>query len=189
MLARRHRASARPTAARGIRDYTFAIPPSRLIQIDIEPQEIGKIYPVEVGIVGDAKATLRELIDALRGARRSRGRDAARAGDRRGAKRRGSASSRRASRTAGTADPSGASAARDLEGRAATTRSSSPTSAGTRTARVSSCVSRQPRSFITSGGMATMGFAPAAAIARRHRAGRKVICLVGDGGCSRSWAR
>src|SRR6187401_1175094 len=46
--------------------FTFAIPPSRLIQIDIEPQEIGKIYPVEVGLVGDAKATLRELDDALR---------------------------------------------------------------------------------------------------------------------------
>ena len=46
--------------------FTFAIPPSRLIQIDIEPQEIGKIYPVEVGLVGDAKATLRELIRHLR---------------------------------------------------------------------------------------------------------------------------
>src|SRR5580700_457286 len=49
------------------RDYTFAIPPSRLIQVDIDPQEIGKIYPVEVGIVGDAKETLRELIKRLRG--------------------------------------------------------------------------------------------------------------------------
>jgi acetolactate synthase-1/2/3 large subunit len=46
--------------------YTFAIPPSRLIQIDIDPQEIGKIYPVDVGIVGDAKATLRELVRQLR---------------------------------------------------------------------------------------------------------------------------
>src|SRR3954470_24511058 len=45
--------------------YTFAIPPSKLIQIDIDPQEIGKIYPVDVGIVGDAKATLAELRDAL----------------------------------------------------------------------------------------------------------------------------
>src|SRR6478752_3942427 len=45
--------------------FTFAIPPSRLIQIDIEPQEIGKIYPVEVGLVGDAQATLRELIRHL----------------------------------------------------------------------------------------------------------------------------
>src|SRR6186713_1317157 len=47
-------------------NYTFAIPPSKVIQIDIDPQEIGKIYPVEVGLVGDAKATLRELIRHLR---------------------------------------------------------------------------------------------------------------------------
>jgi acetolactate synthase I/II/III large subunit len=46
--------------------FTFAIPPSRVIQIDIEPEEVGKIYPVEVGLVGDAKATLGELIDQLR---------------------------------------------------------------------------------------------------------------------------
>src|SRR5918993_1738318 len=45
--------------------YTFAIPPTKLIQIDIDPQEIGKIYPVEVGLVGDAKATLRDLSRAL----------------------------------------------------------------------------------------------------------------------------
>jgi acetolactate synthase-1/2/3 large subunit len=44
---------------------TFNIPPARVIQIDIDPQEIGKIYPVAVGIVGDAKATLRELIVQL----------------------------------------------------------------------------------------------------------------------------
>ena len=41
--------------------YTFAIPPSRLIQIDSDPQEIGKIYPVEVGIVGDARETLARI--------------------------------------------------------------------------------------------------------------------------------
>ena len=40
-------------------EHTFAIPPTRLIQIDIDPQEIGKIYPVDVGIVGDAKTVLR----------------------------------------------------------------------------------------------------------------------------------
>ena len=49
--------------------FTFAIPPSRLIQIDIDPQEIGKIYPVEVGLVGDAQATLTELIRQLRAPR------------------------------------------------------------------------------------------------------------------------
>src|SRR5207244_3141902 len=46
--------------------HTFVIPDSKLIQIDIDPQEIGKIYPVEVGIVGDARATLKELTEMLR---------------------------------------------------------------------------------------------------------------------------
>src|SRR4029079_10104573 len=45
--------------------HTFAIPPSRLIQIDIDPQDIGKICPVEVGIVGDARATLNALARQL----------------------------------------------------------------------------------------------------------------------------
>src|SRR6185503_9667474 len=48
-------------------EHTFAIPPTRVIQIDIDPQEIGKIYPDEVGIVGDAKTALRQLVDAMRG--------------------------------------------------------------------------------------------------------------------------
>ena len=42
---------------------------------------------------------------------------------------------------------------------------------------------KRPRSFITSGGMATMGFSPAAAIGAKLGApDRKVIGLVGDGG-------
>ena len=40
---------------------TFAIPPTRLVQIDIDPTEIGKNYPAEVGIVGDAREVLRSL--------------------------------------------------------------------------------------------------------------------------------
>ena len=34
----------------------------KIIQIDIDPTEIGKNYPFELGIVGDAKAVLQELI-------------------------------------------------------------------------------------------------------------------------------
>ncbi len=46
---------------------SFAIPPTKLIQIDIDPSEIGKNYPVEVGIVGDAKSVLQDLITLLKG--------------------------------------------------------------------------------------------------------------------------
>lgn len=40
-------------------------PRDSLIQIDIDPREIGKNYPVRVGVVGDARAALAELHRAL----------------------------------------------------------------------------------------------------------------------------
>lgn len=39
-------------------EFTFQIPPTRLIQIDIEPSEIGRNYPVEIGAVADLKQAL-----------------------------------------------------------------------------------------------------------------------------------
>jgi acetolactate synthase-1/2/3 large subunit len=44
---------------------TFSFPPAKLIQIDVEPQEIGKNYPVEVGILSDAKTALAALAQAV----------------------------------------------------------------------------------------------------------------------------
>ncbi|WP_371169354.1 thiamine pyrophosphate-binding protein [Aliiroseovarius sp. 2305UL8-7] len=41
--------------------YTFNIPGSKVIHVDIEPQEIGRNYPTEIGVVADAKAALRVL--------------------------------------------------------------------------------------------------------------------------------
>ena len=46
--------------------YTLAIPPSRLIQIDIDTFEIGKNYPAELGIVGDARASLEIMVEQAR---------------------------------------------------------------------------------------------------------------------------
>jgi acetolactate synthase-1/2/3 large subunit len=42
-------------------EYTFDIPKTKLIQIDIEPAEIGRNYPVEIGVVADLKQALEVL--------------------------------------------------------------------------------------------------------------------------------
>jgi acetolactate synthase I/II/III large subunit len=44
---------------------TFDIPKTKLIQVDIDGFEIGKNYPAEVGIIGDAGAVLTALLQAL----------------------------------------------------------------------------------------------------------------------------
>jgi acetolactate synthase-1/2/3 large subunit len=46
--------------------YTFAIPPTKLIHVDIDPQEIGDVFPTEVGIVGDAKAVLQSMLECAK---------------------------------------------------------------------------------------------------------------------------
>ncbi len=43
----------------------LSIPPTKLIHVDIDSGEIGKNYPIEVGLVGDAKATLAALLECL----------------------------------------------------------------------------------------------------------------------------
>ena len=42
-------------------DYTFSFPPTKLIQIDIDPSEIGRNYPVAIGAVADLKQALEVL--------------------------------------------------------------------------------------------------------------------------------
>ncbi|MEK7876275.1 MAG: thiamine pyrophosphate-binding protein, partial [Pseudomonadota bacterium] len=45
-----------------ISGYTLTIPPTRLIQIDNDPSEIGRNYPVHLGILGDIRASLEVLV-------------------------------------------------------------------------------------------------------------------------------
>lgn len=50
----------------------YRIPPSKLIHIDLDVHEIGKNFPVEIGMMADAKLALDQLLEALaeRGTRR-----------------------------------------------------------------------------------------------------------------------
>jgi acetolactate synthase-1/2/3 large subunit len=50
-------------------NYTLPVP-RKLVQIDVDPAEIGANYPVTVGIAGDAKITLEELRNDLKSDRR-----------------------------------------------------------------------------------------------------------------------
>jgi len=44
--------------------FTFAVPPSRLIHIDIDPNELGRNLPTEIGAVSDSKHALEAILTA-----------------------------------------------------------------------------------------------------------------------------
>lgn len=44
---------------------TFNVPPTKIIHVDIDPREISKNYPVEVGIVGDCQTVIQQIIDYI----------------------------------------------------------------------------------------------------------------------------
>lgn len=50
--------------------YTFAIPPTRLVHIDLDVAEIGRNFPTELGAVADAKLALAALAEVARTRRR-----------------------------------------------------------------------------------------------------------------------
>jgi acetolactate synthase-1/2/3 large subunit len=163
--------------------YTFAIPPSRLIQLDADPPEIGKAYPVDVGIVGDAKASLAKLLDRIRDrAPRVNWRQSRRSAQLETARQAWLGELAASQRDAGRpihparllfelnqALPDDAIVVTDV--------------GWNKNGAGQQLLTRRPLTFITSGGMATMGYAPAAAIGAKLACPRQpVVALVGDGG-------
>ncbi|MCH7606133.1 MAG: thiamine pyrophosphate-binding protein [Chloroflexi bacterium] len=47
-------------------NYSVVNPDTKIIQVDIDAQEIGRNFPVASGIVGDAKAVAQQLLNSLR---------------------------------------------------------------------------------------------------------------------------
>jgi acetolactate synthase-1/2/3 large subunit len=162
--------------------HTFAIPPSRLIQIDIDPEEVGKIYPVEVGIVGDARATLRALARQLEADGVTPPRTSPRADVI--AKRKQAWADEVKETQQDTGLPIHPARLLKEISEVAPADAIFVTDVGwNKNGAGQQLLARTPRSFLTSGGMATMGFSPAAAIGAKLGAPEKtVICLVGDGG-------
>src|SRR6185369_13294378 len=49
------------TSSSWIPGYSFTIPPTKLIHIDIDPEEIGRNYPVALGLMADVRTFLRQV--------------------------------------------------------------------------------------------------------------------------------
>ena len=164
------------------RDYTFNIPDTVLLHVDIEPSEISRVFPTEIGAVADAKAALKVLNRVAR-EKYPDGFD-------------NSAIRRRIAefRTAFGASnaPMATSDAFPMmpERILAEVRSLLPddayltTDVGWNKNGVGQQFPiRTPGTVLTPGGFATMGFGPSAAIGAKLAApDRTVISLVGDGG-------
>ena len=57
---------AEASSSSWISKYTFAIGPTKVIQVDLDAQEIGKNYPIEIGILGDAGAVLEDILSGVK---------------------------------------------------------------------------------------------------------------------------
>jgi len=166
-------------------DHTWRFPPSKLIQVDVDPAEIGRSYPVEIGAVADtalAVAAIAEAVARARSVRISRPDLRERV---------------RAARAAAFAAARSGSGAFPLRPQRilADLRDMLPASAvlvtdvgwnknGVAQGYELPAAGR----FITPGGASTMGFGPAAAVGvQLHDPERVVVALVGDGGMSAQW--
>ena len=160
---------------------TFSIPPSRLIQIDIDPREIGKNYPVEVPLVGDAKAALADLLLALGPGGGRTTRDTPYFAEIQRLKK--DWFTQVEVKSGSDATPmTMARAVREVQ-RATRDDAVVVTGAGLPQGMVKQrWVTRSPRTHLTSGGFSTMGFTlPAAIGAQLALPDREVIAVCGDG--------
>src|ERR1700724_1674196 len=49
------------TSSSWLSGYSFTIPPTKLIHVDIDPDEIGRNYPVALGLMADVRTFLRQI--------------------------------------------------------------------------------------------------------------------------------
>ncbi|MGI5290159.1 thiamine pyrophosphate-binding protein [Nonomuraea polychroma] len=162
--------------------FTWEFSAGTLIQIDIDPAEIGRNYPAEIGAVADVALAVKAIADAAK-SHASRSRPALRRKIER-------------ARTGLFTDSRERGRSEDFPLRPerilADLRDAIPadavlvTDVGWNKNGVAQCYELPAEGrFITPGGASTMGFGPAAAVGvQLAQPGRTVVALVGDGGMS-----
>ena len=159
---------------------TFRIPPTKLIHIDLDQHEIGKNYPTTVGMVADAKAALQDLLTAMKSLRKRGGPGTAQWVRRfKELKAKWEAEMERLRAESPMGIPSVVAMMRDRLPKDTIVT----VSAGLPQEIMSQqWVAYRPRTFLSSGGFSTMGFAlPAAIGARLARPKVPVVAVEGDG--------
>ncbi len=165
-------------------EYTWQMPPTRLIQIDIDPEEIGRNYPVELGIVADVNQAVVEIDKSVH--------SLAPGGRERPELRKKIAETRAelwaGTKERGSSDQFPLRPERILQDLLETLPNDAilVTDVGWNKNGVAQCY-KLPKEgkFITPGGASTMGFGPAAAIGVQiAQPNRVVVALIGDGGMS-----
>lgn len=165
-------------------EYTFDIGPggSKLIHVDIEPQEIGRNYPTEMGVVADVRAALAVLVRVAR-EMLPEGRRAPGVAERIAAERGAFAARNTGMQTSDAFPMMPERILADL--RAVMPRDAILTSdvGWNKNGVAQQFDILTPGSILIPGGFATMGFGPPAAVGAKIAApDRVVISLVGDGG-------
>lgn len=150
---------------------------ARGVQIDVDPQRIGLRYPVECGLVGDAKLTLQALIPLLK-------RKADRAFLSEAQKHKASWNATLAERGKPETAPMRGDVAVEALNRLLHDRAIVTTDCGVNTAYAARHLRmRSGMMFSTSGTLASMGAGlPYAIAAKLAHPGRQVVSVVGDGG-------
>ena len=159
---------------------TFRIPPTKLIHIDIDPHEIGKNYPAEIGIVADAKAALKDLLAAMKSVRKKGGPGTAPWLKRfRELKEKWEAEMERLRKESPMGIPN---LVRILRGKLPKSTIVTVSAGLPQEIMSQQWIAYSPRTFISSGGFSTMGFAlPAAIGARLAQPKVPVVAVEGDG--------
>ena len=160
---------------------SYNFPDTRLIHIDLDPNQIGKNYPTDVGIVADAKTGLEALVAALKAQRPEYDWQNA-PYTREITERRNAWFASMAERQADTDPVTISRFLKELRAAVADDAIIAHSSGNAQAAILSEFPFYEPRTNLTTGGFSTMGWAyPAALGAKVAKPDKQVVAVVGDG--------